>query len=293
MFWTELEIRRLGNLVAASINARAYVGRTAAAAAERRRMRLYLDAMKRKALRVQHRAELLAQGADPVWPGIDPTISDPVALAEEYVKVVQDYLAVLAEEDVIEAASVDDDVARDVDMPTEDDLLNDADGLPTEPAELPDEWEAADDEAYREARALNEQSKAEEEAKRAALLDDGLRQRKGADEDVTGKMSKEDEELMARHQPMQDDLTSNLVDLVGQLKESVADNRDRLNQDKKALDATEDAVDGNLSAVERQRKNLQAFSQSTSTSWWLVLGAGLLILVVFFFVLLLLKLPML
>ncbi|PXF48805.1 hypothetical protein BWQ96_01361 [Gracilariopsis chorda] len=99
VFWTELEIRRLGNVVAECINSKRYLGDEKAAKEERKLMRTYIEAMKRKSTRVLHRAELYAQSGHAQWPGIDPTISDPVSLAEEYVRVVENYEAVLSEEE--------------------------------------------------------------------------------------------------------------------------------------------------------------------------------------------------
>lgn len=291
VFWTELEIRRLGNLVAECIHARRYVGDTDSALEERKLMRKYIEAMKRKSMRVLHRAELYAKSGHASWPGIDPTIMDPVSLAEEYVRVVENYEAVLLEEEsrakrAIHAASGEGDGTRGSDAVRR---------LPTDE----DDWEAADDVAYREALKREEELTRNSEDARKDLLgadDEGIRRRKGAagpsSVNSAAAYSKEDEELMARHQPVQDELTSNLVDLVGQLKESISANKEKLEKDSKVLDETEDAVDKNVSGVAKQKAELKKYSQSSSVSWWAMLVGALVILVVFVLVFILLKIPM-
>lgn len=292
VFWTELEIRRLGNLVAECIHARRYVGDTDSAQEERKLMRKYIEAMKRKSMRVLHRAELYAKSGHASWPGIDPTIMDPVSLAEEYVRVVENYETVLLEEEsrakraINEASGVGDGTRE-------------SKAIRTLPAEE-DDWEAADDVAYRDALKREQELTRNAEDARKDLLgtdDEGIRRRKGtagpSSANSAAAYSKEDEELMARHQPIQDELTSNLVDLVGQLKESISANKEKLEKDSKVLDETEDAVDKNVSGVSKQRAELKKFSQSASVSWWAMLVIAIVILVVFALVFILLKIPML
>lgn len=296
IFWTELEIRRLGNLVAECINARRYVGDETKADEERQLMRKYIDAMKRKSMRVLHRAELYSQSGYSAWPGIDPSIMDPISLAEEYVRVVQNYEAVLSEEETR---------AREARSDREAEREADGDGALEQIKTETEDWELADDIAYREALEREKKSETTNEEKRKDLMGeiDGLRRRK-ADGDASrqgdpsspthGKASysKEEEELMARHQPIQDELTSNLVDLVGELKESISANNERLREDDNVLDQTEDAVDKNVTGIEKQRLELKKYTQSTSTSWWVMMIAAVVILIVFLFVLILLKIPL-
>lgn len=286
IFWTELEIRRLGNLVAECIHARRYVGDSATAENERKQMRTYVEAMKRKSMRVLHRAELYLRSGHAAWPGIDSTIADPVSLAEEYVRVVENYEAVLSEEEsrAREAKSKFGSISN------ENSALND---LKTEE----DDWEAADSAAYREALERERTSAKNPSQERQELIGEaeGMRRRKSEAESSNvgpSNYSKEDEELMARHQPIQDELTSNLVNLVGQMKESISSNSDKLKKDSKVLAETEDAVDKNVAGIQKQRTDLNKFAQATSVSWWLMMGAALVIIVVFIFVLILLKVPL-
>lgn len=309
VFWTELEIRRLSNLVAEHINARRYTGSSASAAGERRQMRVYIDAMKRKAMRVLHRAELHVEHSETAeWPGIDPTISDPVSLAYQYVSVVEDYLAVLStEEDKVAAERATREPGAGVDGGGGGGVGGGANAEIGEPdGAEPDDWEAADDVAYRDALKREREAKQSESQNRDALFGgtnvevDGIRRRKGDSNDTSSSAgggrgsaySKEDEELMARQRPVQEELMSTLVGAVGQLKESVTENKEHLDKDKKVLDEAEEAVDKNLSGMSLQRNELKKYTQSTSTSWWVILIAALVIIAVFVLVLLVLSVPM-
>eukprot|EP00177_Eucheuma_denticulatum_P000561 GFKZ01001006.1.p1 GENE.GFKZ01001006.1~~GFKZ01001006.1.p1 ORF type:complete len:357 (+),score=81.80 GFKZ01001006.1:127-1071(+) len=287
VFWTELEIRRLGNLVAECIHARRYVGETSNAIEERALMQSYIEAMKRKAMRVLHRAELYAKTGYAAWPGIDGTISDPVSLAEEYVRVVENYEGVLREEE-----------AR-VRREREERSVHE-DGLKVEGMEVDgrvvEEWEKADDVAYKEALKREvEMTRSVEDNRNELLGAEGVRRRKAKAEggdSAGGRYSKEDEELMARHQPIQDELTSNLVDLVGQLKDSITENKEKIEKDRGIVDQTEDAVDKNLDKVKKQRGALAKYAKATSVSWWVILIAAIVIVLVFIIAFVLLKIPL-
>lgn len=286
VFWTELEIRRLGNLVAECIHARRYVGDSASAEDERKTMRDYIEAMKRKSMRVLHRAELYAKSGHASWPGIDPTITDPVSLAEEYVHVVENYEAVLREEE--SRAKIE---KRRVAGPGDG---SEASNAVRKLANEEEDWEAADDVAYREALKREQEltKSAEENRKELFGEGDGMRRRKGGTgPSSAASYSKEDEELMARHQPIQDELTSNLVGLVGQLKQSISANKEKLDKDKKVVDETEEAVDKNLTGTSRQRDELKKYSKSSSMSWWAMFVVALVMLVVFVLLAILVKIP--
>lgn len=317
VFWTELEIRRLSNIVAEAINSRRYVGTSLVAVEERQQMRVFIEAMKRKAMRVLHRAELFACSEHAAWPGIDATIADPVSLAEEYVRLVEDYLAeVSAEEERAhkeEQARVIDTKGDMADADEEDmegiikkpetmdagtDTEKDKDRGKANASDEPQDWVVADDEAFQEALREHKGTESKGRSDLLGVEGDGVRRRrKGTSNKSEGiaegvSYSKDDEEEVARQQPVQAELTSNLIDLVGQLKQSVTENKQRLEQDKKVLDDTEMAVDKNVDSVTRQRNNLKAFSQSASTSWWVMLGAALVIILVFLFMVLLISVPL-
>lgn len=99
------------------------------------------------------------------------------------------------------------------------------------------------------------------------------------------------EQVMARNRPVQDELTSKLVDMVGQVKHSVTENKALLDRDRTVLDATEDAVDANAAGVSRQRQRLGAFTQRAATSWWTMIIAALVIIAVFIVLFLLVTTP--
>ena len=285
IFWTELEIRRLGNLVAECIHARRYIGDTTEAEEERRLMRTYINAMKQKAMRVMHRAEQYSQRGLSAWPGIDSSITDPESLAEEYVRVVQNYEAVLTEEET-----------RAREKRKEQEENGEEVGVEVVENEAED-WEVADDIAYREAVEREMKGEQEKEEMRNELLGEaeGLRRRKGEEGDAIerlGKYSKEDEELMAKHQPVQDELTANLVELVGELKKSVQENNDILRKDVSVLDEAEDLVDKNVAGIDKQRKELQNYTKSASTSWWVLMIIAVIMTAVAVFVFILLKVPL-
>lgn len=280
LFWTELEIRRLGNLVAAGLHAKKYVGDSDEAAKERARMRTLLDAMRRKALRVLHRAEICSHAPDTPWPGLDPDISDPVALAEEYVRVVEKYEAKFGDEETrIRTAPANGRNQNGASSSFVDPFLPDG-----------DEWEKEDAKLYREAVAqAREAAKVSLSARRELLGEEesGLRKRRN----TTTKLSKEDEMLMARHQPVQDQLSADLVDIVGRLKGSVSGINEKIVKDNEVIDETEDVVEKNLAGVSRQRDDLTSFSNSTSLSWWMLAVITVVVLIVFIFVFLMLKIP--
>lgn len=308
VFWTELEIRRLSNLVAEAIHSRRYVGTSLAAVEERQKMRVYIDAMKRKAMRVLHRAELFARSVGAAWPGIDRSIADPVSLADEYVRLVEDYMGVItAEEERVRKeslAEVDADAGATEDANGTRQTTESTAGDTEEAKDEKEDWEVEDESAYRKAMEESQRqpngkdhSLSEDRkellsgATKSELETDGVRRRRGTDTPGGGEQASVEEE-MARNQPIQDELTSKLADMVGQLKESVTDNKTLLDKDKSVLDETEDAVDRNVSAIGAQRKRLGAYSQRTATSWWTILIAAFVIIVVFLFVFVLLAAPM-
>lgn len=364
VFWTELEIRRLSNLVAEAIHSRRYIGDSLSATEERQQMRVYIDAMKRKAMRVLHRAESFAQGVGAAWPGIDRSIADPVSLADEYVRLVETYLAVVnAEEERVRqekvAAAEEEAAAAAVEANNMDGGDDDIDGMVGPHAdESKEDWEVKDEMAYKKAIAESRQNgdmshspaetpvgdecvktsttttsmdtttttsttttgninvsdqhhddghkeQQQQQNKRDELLagastagnqseldSDGIRRRRGGtagvggDDGVVSGRKRNDEaqhmeDIMARHRPVQDELTSKLVDMVGQLKESVTANQALLDKDKRVMDDTEDAVDRNAVGLAQQRKRLGMFTQRESTSWWTMIIAALVIIIVF------------
>lgn len=344
VFWTELEIRRLSNFVAEAIHSRRYVGDSLSATEERQQMRVYIDAMKRKAMRVLHRAESFAQSVGAAWPGIDRSIADPVSLADEYVRLVEDYLGVVnAEEERVRQENIAAAAAE------ANNTNGSIDGVVGPDAdESIEDWEMKDEIAYKKAIAESRQNgdisqlsaettvgdrsvttstapsmdtttttgnnnapdqhqdghqEQRQQNRRDELLagvttagdqsefdSEGIRRRRGTgstgeDDGVSGRKRDDDaenmEDIMARHRPVQDELTSKLVDMVGQLKESVTANKALLDKDKRMMDDTEDAVDRNTAGLAQQRKRLGAFSQRESTSWWTMIIAALVIIIVF------------
>lgn len=241
-------------------------------------MRKYIDAMKRKSMRVLHRAELYAKSGYAAWPGIDSSITEPVSLAEEYVGVVENYEAVLMEEEG-RVKRVTKEVGGEIGGETDDVKEED--------------WEKEDEIAYKEAIKREVKMTRNAENARDELLDGGMRRRRrDSEQNDTAGYSKEDEELMSRHQPIQDELTTNLVDLVGQLKQSITENKEKLQRDAALIDQTEEALDRNLVGVEKQRTQLNKYSQATAVSWWVIMIAAVVIVFVFVAVFILLKIPL-
>lgn len=266
VYWSELEIRRLNNVIARALNSRTYMGNNDDATNERKRLREYVDAMRRKALRVLHRAEMFAEGNSSQWPGLH-AVSDAVSIAEEYVRMVEKYECALTEEE---------HNVRE---------LGD------------DEWEKEDELQYRQAVQREKERENIAEKERMELMagkdESVLRRRNVAStgQRSTAKLSKEDEELMKKHQPVQDQLTSDLIDMVGRLKGSVSSINEKILSDNAVIDDTEDAVDSNVTAISKQQQELTKYTKSTSMSWWLLALLIVVVLAVFFFVILLLRLP--
>lgn len=318
IFWTELELRRLSNLVASCIHSSRYVGNSKDAREERRKMRTWIDAMKRKAMRILHRAETLASSnasgtggfsvfgtfgnsALPMsvkWPGIDPTITDPVALGEEYVRLVEDYYAVLATEEEQADAEPGEDVElkqaneTSVAKQAQGNNADDGGGSSHDGANRGDEiddWEREDDIAYRQAIQRERDSEgdvsngdAREKLLGDGPLGDGVRRRRGlndATESTQKSEQTQDETLKSDERMVHEDLTSNLVNLVGQLRESVTANQQKLDNDNHVLEETENSVDRNLSSLGAQSKRLQRFTQySASSTLWVYIAIAFIVL---------------
>lgn len=332
VYWTELEVRRIGNMVAEMIQSKRYMGDTVEAGVERVLMRKRLDAMRRKALRVLCRAELHVSSGQTVWPGLDASLTQPVNLAEEYVRTVTNYLDVLEEEEERSVRALKDDVdvggvrakkiaaaaatseasgaaqgaGRGGDDAEVAPVLRSIEDITAEAGIDVDGAEEGDI-SYREALA-REAASGDDAGKRDELLgSEGVRRRRGGAGDsdgagpsggsgkrgpsMTGKYSKEDEELMARHQPVQDELTSDLVDLVGRLKGNLTEINAKIVKDGQVIDETDDAVDKNLAGIGKQRENLAGFARSTSISWWTIWAMLVAVVVVFFLVFALTKIP--
>ncbi|CDF38073.1 unnamed protein product [Chondrus crispus] len=275
----------MGNLIAEGIQARRYVGDIASAEGERKLMREYIEAMKRKSMRVLHRAELYAKSGHASWPGIDPTITDPVSLAEEYVHVVENYEAVLMEEES-RAKLVKEKVVGPGDDSREGEAVRKL-------AMEEEDWEAADDVSYRETLKREQVLTRDADDARKELLGEsqGMRRRKGGGRTVVGSIVLQDEEFMARHQPIEVELTSNLVGLVGQLKQSILANKGKLEKDSIVLDETEEVVYKNLAGTSKQREELKTYSNSFSISWWAMLVVALVMLFIFVLLVIVLKIP--
>jgi Membrane fusion protein Use1 len=308
LFWTELEFRRLGNMVAEMIQARRYVGDSEAAHSERVLLRKRIDAMRRKALRILCRAELYANSALTMWPGLDKNLTEPVSLAEEYVRTVSNYDAVLVEEEELVENSLQDDIdiggvramsRAAVDTPTarpadDDRLGRDAtSGQPDVTAKDVDSTGALADISYREALARETAEGSLQD--HDELLRDGIRNRrptdKGGSNPASVTHSGADEEVMARHQPVEDQLTSDLIDLVGRLKENVTEINSKLVNDNQVVDQTEDAIEKNLSGISKQRSNLATYTRSNSMSWWSIWALVVAIVIVFIVLVVLMRIP--
>jgi hypothetical protein len=310
IFWTELEFRRLGNMVAEMIQARRYVGDSDAAHTERVLLRKRIDAMRRKALRILCRAELYANSALTMWPGLDKNLTEPVSLAEEYVRTVSNFDAVLMEEEESVENSLQEDIdiggvramsrAGAVDAPTAS--PRDNNGLGRDaisgngdfPAKEVDSKSALADISYREALAREAVEGGLQD--HDELLSGGIRNRrpiaKGSSDPASAIHSAADEELMARHQPVEDQLTSDLIDLVGRLKDNVTEINTKLVNDNQVVDETEDAIEKNLSGIGKQRSNLISYTRSNSVSWWSIWALVVAIVIVFILLVILMKIPL-
>ncbi|KAK1869638.1 hypothetical protein I4F81_012108 [Pyropia yezoensis] len=101
-----------------------------------------------------------------------------------------------------------------------------------------------------------------------------------------------DAALVDAQRPVQEALTGEMLALVGRLKRNVQGMADDLVTDAAVLDATDAAVDANLSGVVRQRGTLASYAKRATLSWWTGLGGLAVALGVFLFVyLFVIKLP--
>lgn len=275
VLWTELEFLRLHASILRTLSSTENVGGGRAEvkkkgappplphAADALDLRARIDALQRKALRMLHRAQLEARagggaGGPSPWPGVDPDTPDAEALADCYVSSVEDIKTRMA------AAA----------------------GQSRESGEAP----------LGHTVAVN----GDDADARSALLGDGLRRRGGRQADdasgaggVAGDGDEDgDAALVDAQRPVQEALTGEMLALVGRLKRNVQGMADDLVTDAAVLDATDAAVDANLSGVVRQRGTLASYAKRATLSWWTGLGGLAVALGVFLFVyLFVIKLP--
>lgn len=290
LFWTELEIRRLGNRIAAALHG-------PPPQPERAETKILLDAMRRKSLRVLTRAEKVANDPGSAWPGLDPGVRDPIALAEEYVAAVTQYVSAFELGADAAPAVVDTTSAAKPNGAAEgDDLFAGAEDewAGDDAWSGDDAWADADARAYQAAVAAARAEPSTPDAARAALLGEGPRQRRGTGANgarPAAKLSAADEALMRRHQPVQDQLTKDLADVVGRLKGSVSGIGEQLKRDDAVLDEAADAVDANLGGISRQRDELAGYANATRMGWWRLMVIAVIVMLVFTGALILIKLP--
>ena len=134
---------------------------------------------------------------------------------------------------------------------------------------MEEDWEAADVTAYKEAKKQAEALEDVNEKKREDLLGlgaAGMRRRGSIDISGAGTSSKlttKEEAFMSRHQPIQDELTSSLVELAGNQKQTISATQGKMDRHKQVIDGREYAVDKTLSGVKTQQ---QSFTEYTNTT---------------------------
>lgn len=289
-------------------------------------LRARIDALQRKALRMLHRAQLEARagggaGGPSPWPGVDPDTPDAEALADCYVSSVEDIKTRMAEREERRAAGLLGGGGRGGEGASDAaDTGDEADPrggrLPSGGGGAGGSADEADDAVAggRGLAAAAGQSRESGEAPlghtvavngddadaRSALLGDGLRRRGGRQADdasgaggVAGDGDEDgDAALVDAQRPVQEALTGEMLALVGRLKRNVQGMADDLVTDAAVLDATDAAVDANLSGVVRQRGTLASYAKRATLSWWTGLGGLAVALGVFLFVyLFVIKLP--
>lgn len=254
LWWTELEFRRLGNIVCEMLHSKRYAqGSTT----DRAQLRSYLDSMRKKSLRILHRAEKFSNGNESVWCGLDSSLVDNhVLLGEEYVGVVEKY-----EEEFGTKG------------PEEEILMEQ------------DDWEEQDAREYAQALANAKES---ESTELFAGNTSEIRQRKT----ITGNLSAKDEEFLARHNPVQEQLTSTLLDGARRLKSVAEQTGNDFRRDDAVVDDTADALDANLNGIKKQRTDLAKLERSSSMSWYVLLVMTLIALLVFVLVVAIIFTPM-
>lgn len=340
VLWTELEFLRLHASIIRTLSStenagggRAEVKKKGAPpplphAADALDLRVRIDALQRKALRMLHRAQLEARagggaGGPTPWPGVDSDTPDAEALADRYVSAVEDIKTRMAEREERRAAGLLGGGARGGDGTSyAADTGDEADpggGLPRSgrgggggsadeaedaaaggrglAAAAGRSGESGESPLGRAAAIDGDDSDA---TARSALLGDGLRHRggrpargAGAGGGAAGGGDEDgDAALVDAQRPVQEALTGEMLALVGRLKHNVQGMADDLVTDAAVLDATDAAVDANLSGVVRQRGTLAAYAKRASLSWWTgLLGLAVALGVFLFVYLFVIKLP--
>ncbi|GAB0497670.1 hypothetical protein MMPV_009007 [Pyropia vietnamensis] len=308
VLWTELEFLRLHASILRTLSSTDSVGSGGSEvkkkgappplphAADALDLHVRIDALQRKALRMLHRAQLEARagggaGGPSPWPGVDPDAPDAEALADRYVSAVEDIKTRMAEREERRASG----------------LLGGGMGRGDGGSDAADTGDEADPGGGRPrggpavGHPTAVDSDGADAAARSALLGDGLRRRGGRSTrdngDATGGVVGGDDEdgdaaLVDAQRPVQEALTDEMLALVGRLKRNAQGMADDLVTDAAVLDATDAAVDANLSGVVRQRGTLAAYAKRASLSWWTgLLGLAVALGVFLFVYLFVIKLP--
>lgn len=249
LWWTELEFRRLGNVVCEMLHSKRYArGNTT----DRAELRCYLDSMRKKSLRILHRAEKFSTGHETVWCGLDTgLVENHVLLGEEYVGIVEKY----EEEFGVSGVSGISGTKREEENNA---ILMEQ-----------DDWEERDAREYAQALASAKEAESDS-AELFAGNTSEIRQRKN----ITGQFSAKDEEFLARHNPVQEQLTSTLLDGARRLKNAAEQTGNDLRRDDAVVDDTADALDANLNGIQKQRGELAKLERSSSMSWYVLIAMG-------------------
>lgn len=94
---------------------------------------------------------------------------------------------------------------------------------------------------------------------------------------VTGDDEEDESQLMAMHQRDQEQLTNNLVGLVGILKQNSQAFGNILKNDEKTMMEAQSLVEGNVEKLSRESHRVRAFTQSSGKTTLLVWGVVLLV----------------
>lgn len=280
IYWTELEFRRLGNLVAQAIQLQNWVGDGPVAERERKKLRRFIDGMRRKALRILHRAELYAKSGHAAWPGLDPGVTDPVFMAEAYVKMVEEYENAFGEEEKrakrVERERIEGEKWREgIEEVDKIEVVGGIDGDEDGDEIQGDLWTRDGDK------------------ERDDLLgSDGLRQRKKGGERMEDvKDDQVPEKVVDQYRSVVESQTSELLSLVGRLKSKSTAIGEQLENDNQVIDETDKALDSNLVGAGKQQADLASYTKRSSRSVWWALFAVCICLGLMAFLMVISKIP--
>lgn len=92
------------------------------------------------------------------------------------------------------------------------------------------------------------------------------------------------EHMLAHHRQQQEQLSDNLLQMAGTLRDNTVQFNEKLEKDSKVVDATGRLLERNSAAMSKTGGSLNKYSKQSGSTFWLLIGVTLAAIVLFFFV---------